>query len=1056
MKIILKKIISVILIIILLMPTFISTAEETIYEHEYKLEEYIKEYYGYSEITEEKLSNVHSLYVYEEGWRYLDYEDYNMINLNLDILPKLTNLTEIYINFSGLKTFDMNLISNLTKLEKLTLCTDSLREIKNLDSKELLKLTNLKEIRIETNNEGIKSIDLSTIIELENLKKLNIKSNSITNIVAKGNSKPSQKKLELEINCPIMEKIDIDSFQNIYSIKLNNNYYNEVKLKDIQLKNLSNLTELYILADTLSVEQIVNNINYDNFKELISLTFKLNSLESTTEELDLFEVFDIESFLELKNLELDIYDSKISKININKNIEKLENLKICSEITEITNLEKIENLKYLYIDANINTINLPETIVSFTADYCEKLVNIKLNESIEYVSLNYCTKIEKVEITENFKNIERLEVKNYDLRELILPEDTSKLKNLIDLNITGDVLSDINYPNSLQNLYINSKNEDLNIPEYLNELQYLKINAYNLKQLNLPEDTSKLKNLISLNITGDVLSDINYPNSLQNLYINSKNEDLNIPEYLNELQYLKINAYNLKQLNLPEDTSKLKNLISLNITGDVLSDINYPNSLQNLYINSENENLNIPEYLNKLEYLNIWTYNLKQLNLPEDTSKLENLIDLSIDGNVLNDINYPNSLQNLYIYSKNESLNIPEYLNKLKYLNLGTYNLKQLNLPEDTSKLENLIVLSIDGNVLNDINYPNSLQNLYINSENEDLNIPEYLSELQYLEINAYNLEQLNLPKDTSKLESLYALHIYCKSINDINYPNKIEKLYIGVSEPQNISIPEGLTELSNIKIEADESTIDIKNLANYDVDGAIIICKKIKGNCIDKLSNLKGLKIFTQEQFDTSLISKLNKLQYLCLNQNYKPDNIEDNSALLRYGKLPIYIGEMNGKEYLYGFSFYDGEKYDTKSIFKEKFDYSKIIEENQINNPDIKIVNENDEELKEDEIIGTCDKVKIYDGEELKFEYSILYYGDVDGDGKWTAIDSLAIIKNNFTKNGFSLEVPFTFSNELYEEAGRIISETGNIPGAMDALAIIKQSFGTYKINQYKNISK
>ena len=115
-------------------------------------------------------------------------------------------------------------------------------------------------------------------------------------------------------------------------------------------------------------------------------------------------------------------------------------------------------------------------------------------------------------------------------------------------------------------------------------------------------------------------------------------------------------------------------------------------------------------------------------------------------------------------------------------------------------------------------------------------------------------------------------------------------------------------------------------------------------------------------------------------------------------------------------------------------------------------KIYDINGKELTGDVPVGTGAIIKIdenYKQENksengLIAEYNIVLYGDVTGDGKINAIDALALIKDINNK------IPL--SNEIYKEAGKIISDSSKEPSAVDALAIIKSANGKYDINQIK----
>ena len=80
---------------------------------------------------------------------------------------------------------------------------------------------------------------------------------------------------------------------------------------------------------------------------------------------------------------------------------------------------------------------------------------------------------------------------------------------------------------------------------------------------------------------------------------------------------------------------------------------------------------------------------------------------------------------------------------------------------------------------------------------------------------------------------------------------------------------------------------------------------------------------------------------------------------------------------------------------------------------------------------------------------EFTIILYGDVNGDGKINAIDALAIVKNKLKKK--------EFENEYFVEAGRVSNQTrknDSTPNAVDALAIIKHSLKKREIEQYYDV--
>ncbi len=108
-------------------------------------------------------------------------------------------------------------------------------------------------------------------------------------------------------------------------------------------------------------------------------------------------------------------------------------------------------------------------------------------------------------------------------------------------------------------------------------------------------------------------------------------------------------------------------------------------------------------------------------------------------------------------------------------------------------------------------------------------------------------------------------------------------------------------------------------------------------------------------------------------------------------------------------------------------------------------KFFNQNANELVNDNIgTGSIMKIGYYPGVESTQEYTILVYGDTNGDGLITPVDALAIIKDINNK------IPFT--NEIYRTAGKVYSDAEQELSAIDALAIIKYTNGKYEINQSK----
>lgn len=101
------------------------------------------------------------------------------------------------------------------------------------------------------------------------------------------------------------------------------------------------------------------------------------------------------------------------------------------------------------------------------------------------------------------------------------------------------------------------------------------------------------------------------------------------------------------------------------------------------------------------------------------------------------------------------------------------------------------------------------------------------------------------------------------------------------------------------------------------------------------------------------------------------------------------------------------------------------------------IKIFDKDNNEITniENKKISTGNNIKIYLNNEVEKEYVVVVYGDVNGDGSVSAVDALAVIKNNLGT------IPI--KSEEYIEAGRITADArinSTKPNSVDALSIVK----------------
>ena len=146
------------------------------------------------------------------------------------------------------------------------------------------------------------------------------------------------------------------------------------------------------------------------------------------------------------------------------------------------------------------------------------------------------------------------------------------------------------------------------------------------------------------------------------------------------------------------------------------------------------------------------------------------------------------------------------------------------------------------------------------------------------------------------------------------------------------------------------------------------------------------------------------------------------------------------------------DGETFISGFKIGEKV--SEILERKFIDGYIIKIKNKEGIDITNspDTTIGTGDKIELYlpDEEFPKKTYTVVIYGDTNGNSNIEAADALAIIKNKIGTE--------KFQNNALEEAGKIKNETrenATTPNSVDALYLIKYKLypETYFIDQKLN---
>ncbi len=105
-----------------------------------------------------------------------------------------------------------------------------------------------------------------------------------------------------------------------------------------------------------------------------------------------------------------------------------------------------------------------------------------------------------------------------------------------------------------------------------------------------------------------------------------------------------------------------------------------------------------------------------------------------------------------------------------------------------------------------------------------------------------------------------------------------------------------------------------------------------------------------------------------------------------------------------------------------------------------EIEFINNNDEILKETDIVGTGSKIRVKEDGKILREYTIVIYGDANGDGKINSVDLLVIQRH-------ILEIEPL--GEIYKYASSV-RKNGQKPTSVDLLLIQRHILGLQLIEQ------
>lgn len=432
-------------------------------------------------------------------------------------------------------------------------------------------------------------------------------------------------------------------------------------------------------------------------------------------------------------------------------------------------------------------------------------------------------------------------------------------------------------------------------------------------------------------------------------------------------------------------------------------------------------------------------------------------------------LEYFDTLEKLYIEKSIANFDVKSFPNLTELTLVNTEITQGLDL-RNSYKLKKFSANDLTGDLSNVVINANKLSEFYLSY------IPN--------ESSGFELEKCILIDDYGKIRvEEYNNYVTCKYNKDYydTIDEYLQEYYPEVAKEEitevqifnwvNIKDYSGLSNLPNLAIlylsNSDLEKINFEltpkleriKIYNTTLNGILNLSKNANLRYID--INLKG--DLSNAVVD---IRGLNNLEYF--NYEYYTDranNFNLDTCILKDDNIELTYS--NDPESIYERYYYD--KPDYPEYIVSNLDTSQIDENTKIiygfvlnNEGNLKLVDilsrnyftegitakifkDGTEVTNAETIVGTGTIIKLYKGEELVEEYTIVIYGDSTGDGEINAADSLAIIKN---KNQRVL-----FENEILEAAGRVTEKAyieRQVPSAVDALAIIKYSNGKYDIDQ------
>ena len=899
-------------------------------------------------------------------------------------LKNYTNLTELYANNNSIKNLDLRYNSKLeiVDVSSKELSTLVLRNIKSLDSTTLTNNVNgspnLQSLALGNNDKltsilisgtNLKSIYLG---QQTNLKSVTIRSNPKLSKIDFGTIK-NVTKLVLNNNALTTSGISgLNSITNLEGLDLNNN-----RLTSLSVINLKKLKVLYAGNQRDSNNnRILTKLTLPNSNTLTNLRVGNNNLT----ELNLKNYINLTELYannnSIKNLDLR-YNSKLETIDVSSkelNTLVLQNIRLLTSTILTNNVKGCPNLQSLTLGNNDKL-----TSVSINNSNLE-IIDLGVQQNLKTVIVNNNPKLSKIGIG-SAKNITRLILNNNALIKEGL-NGLNKLSNLYELNLSNNNIKAINIT-GLTNLITfeisNQKDNDGN-----------KV----LTSVVLPNDNTveKKNKLENLNVSNNNLRSI----------------DLSKSTSLKKLS-LCDNPYNLGTISVV--TGNSVDITKSIDTNNIILNKNMTKKFKAAFINNnliDNNIINI-EKDGTYNYLVVFEVTLNGIN--EDIVGTYTVKANDVD--LTSDTDYIINSEKGYIYTGLDT--DPDIIKKHLSVENGKIEIKdnKVNVSSDKiTKEYNLIYI--------------------MKSPDNENNYNKYLGEeYVYTKISEFKDSYIKTNIDTNEGITREIINDGNNYIFNIKYKEDILKTYKIITMTSekykifgNYVYIEGEYAFDNIKIsnaeiEENNEILNIKyndeiidSLTELKIDFGSL---NVNGENISLIGTMTLEEIKKEIKMSNDLDIKIYKgTKEITENSEKIESGMEIKVINSKYGEIKTYkitdeyinIDELEIDEH--GFV----SKYNSGTTYKEILD-------NIGTSGSVKFIDNTGKELENSDIIRTGSKVVIELSTETK-EYTIVVYGDINGDGKITMSD--------LVKSANYLVDETIISEDCYKEAIDVTKD-GNV---------------------------